>query len=168
MTLAQTWGKLAETGMNALQVDPTTGFLTADDARSFSANKKVEFLAIGRKFAESNLLPNLGKMCDEVGIDYDTFNKHLHEDDNFRREWEAIKKRTYFGLAHELSVKANTKGGIIANLAALKYLERGKFSDDPDSKESIDYRDIKRLAEALSGNKQPVIATDAEIISSAL
>ena len=147
---------------NALQVDPATGFLTADNINTFTAGKKVAFLGIARRFAEQNLLPNLGKMCDEVGIDYDTFNKHLHEDDKFRSEWEKLKKRTYFGLAHELSVKANTKGGIIANLAALKYLERGKFSEEPDVNNSVDFRDIKRLADALNGIKPTVI--DGEVI----
>lgn len=131
--------------MNPLLPNPDTGFLESNNPatlEAFTSDKKIEFLAMGLKYALQRQLPDVGQMCDALKIDYDTFNDHLHKDQKFRHEWESIKKRTYFGLANELSVKANTKGGIIANLAALKYLERGKFSEDLINL-NPDYRDVK-------------------------
>lgn len=147
--------------MNALQVDSATGFLTANNHNSFTAEKKLEFLAAARKYADARQLPDIGKMCDELNVSYEAFTDHLEKDDAFKAEWQKIKKRTYYGLANELSVKANTKGGIIANLAALKYLEKGRFSDD-EPIQNTDFTFLKRLADSLKPDNSK--AVEAEIV----
>lgn len=119
--------------MNPLRPNPVTGYLESDNPNTieaFTSDKKIRFLEMGRQYAEKRQLPDITAICDTIGIRSRTFYEHMQQDERFHEDWEEIRQRVYSGLCNEISIKANSKMGIVANLAVLKYLEKGKFSED--------------------------------------
>lgn len=150
-------------GMRALQPNPETGFLESVNpatTEAFDSAKKVRFLQLARQCADERQLPDIPKLCDAVGTKYNTFMEHLQNDEVFRNAWNDVKARLSFGFANELSIKAKSKNGIIANLAVLKYLESGSWRDDQKVIFNGDNSSIKAI---MSSAKQVL---DAEIVES--
>lgn len=120
--------------VNALQPNPDNGFLEStnpNSAECLTTETKLKIIELGFKYAEKHELPDLYVILKGLRVPRRTFYEHLQKDEKFAEAWKEVKDCAYDGLSHEISLKANTKGGVIANLAALKYLERGRFSDDP-------------------------------------
>ena len=96
--------------MNALQIDPKTGYLDADNWNSFGAEKKVKFLELAqRSVKEEGKWPDMAKLCDMLGIDPRTLDRHLQIDPKFKEEFESIKIRGKWkleSLMYELSSKS--------------------------------------------------------------
>lgn len=118
--------------MEASYPHPETGFLTSRSPAgyTFDNDKKVKFIEVAREYAEARQLPDFYKICKTLGIVYRTYTDHVIKDEKFAAEINDIKRAVYDGMCNEISIKANTKNGVIANLAVLKYLERGKFAED--------------------------------------
>lgn len=119
--------------MNPLQVNPTTGFLESKNPTTlecFDSDKKLKFLELATECARKREFPDLASLCDCVGIKSRTLYQHFEIDSKFKEAWNEIKARLMGGFTNELSIKAKGKGGIIANLAVLKYLESGSWMND--------------------------------------
>jgi len=85
----------ATTPRNLSYKDPTTGFITADQANAFSASKKVEFLRVYR----ANLNKTAG--AESVGITVTTINEHLEFDKVFQRAFNEAKMSVQDRLVHK-------------------------------------------------------------------
>lgn len=83
--------------MNAMQRDPSTGFLQSVGGNSnvaFDAAKKVKFLEIARKFQdEFRTMPTITELCETVGIDRVTFERHINADERFKAGWNEVLLR---------------------------------------------------------------------------
>lgn len=74
--------------MNELTVDAATGYLDAENVNSFNVEKKLKFIENARKFvAETQLWPDLGELCNSVGINRITLQRHLKSDVKFAEAW---------------------------------------------------------------------------------
>lgn len=147
--------------MNALQPNPDTGFLESinpSTPEAFTSVKKVKLLELAKVFADRREFPDVSQLCDAVGIKYWTFHQHLQRDEKFKDAWDEIKGRVFAGLTNELSVKAKSKNGIVANIAMLRYLESGTFNPESRIIHSTDNPSVKALSDRLS------VYVDAEIV----
>lgn len=147
--------------MNPLVKNAETGFLEADNEWSFSSNKKKRFLQITKDYIQTfSEFPLTHKICEEVGINLRTFERHLKLDETFKDEWTEIISVLKSVYTNKLAVKANSANGIVANLAILKYLETGSFVDRMQVINSSDQLSInKRVIDAV------IIDSDPEILS---
>jgi len=72
--------------LNALTVDPKTGFLQSSDSfwSAFSAEKKITFIErVNQIQKETGKWPNFAALCDEIGINPRTLERHLKIDEVF-------------------------------------------------------------------------------------
>lgn len=81
--------------MNALQVDPKTGFLESRNPSgyTFTAEKKVQFLELAAGERAAGRFPNLSNLCDVVGVNMLTVDRHLTQDSAFKSAWDEIVLR---------------------------------------------------------------------------
>ena len=85
--------------MNALTVNPETGFLDADNWNSFTAEKKVKFLQLAEECVKTEgKWPDLGQLCTQMGIDPRTLDRHLKIDEKFKEMYEGITVRGKWSL----------------------------------------------------------------------
>lgn len=97
--------------MNELTVNPTTGFLESksNHGKNFTSEKKIKFLELARSYKEqTGKWPDVGSICDAVGVNLVTFYRHLDMDDVFKNEWEELTLRgeaTLTSSMFELSTK---------------------------------------------------------------
>lgn len=145
--------------MNPLVKNEETGFLEADNEWSFTSERKIKFLGIAKDYVVNfNEFPLIPAICDKVGINLRTFERHLKQDGHFKDEWKEIIYRLKGVYTNSLAQKAASKNGIVATLAILKYLETGTFVDRYQIINSGDQlSDDKRVNEAI------IIDVDAEI-----
>ena len=73
-------------------VNETTGFLDQSTANSFSVfsnDKKLKFLEIADNYRrETKKWPDLGSLCDAVGISIRSFYTHCQRDNAFKSAWD--------------------------------------------------------------------------------
>ena len=147
--------------MNALTPNPTTGFLESVNPATFEAfdsNKKLKAIELGMEYARRRELPDIASICDALGISDRCFQNHLKTDDKFAEAWGEIKSRVFSGLCNELSIKAKSANGIVANIAVLRYLESGTFN--PESR--VVYTSDNTTVKGLIGGINSVI--EAELV----
>lgn len=96
--------------MNPLVVNPTTGFLDADNWNSFTSDKKVKFLELADKYVkEQGKWPDLAMLCDTMDIDVRTLDRHLQIDPKFKEAYNGITVRGKWkleSLMYDLSSKS--------------------------------------------------------------
>jgi hypothetical protein len=82
------------TTMNAMTVDSSTGFLqspTTNHLSSFSAHKKQLMIEYARKYwADQKIMPAKHELCEAVGIDIGTLDRHLKIDSAFCDAWKEM------------------------------------------------------------------------------
>ncbi len=80
--------------MHPLSVNPKTGYLESNVGSSFDSASKVRFLELCREFkAKEDKWPDIGSVCDSIGVTLKTFEKHLQVDEEFRDAWEELTLR---------------------------------------------------------------------------
>lgn len=81
--------------MNALRVDPKTGFLESPSVTgfTFTAEKKTRFLELMMTEKQAGRMPNLSDLCDVVGISMTAVDRHIREDPVFKSAWDEIVLR---------------------------------------------------------------------------
>ncbi len=147
--------------VNPLKLNPATGFLESinpSTAECFTSEKKLKFIELGMQYANRRELPDITAICDAVGIAHRTWLSHLQVDEKLRELWNEVKSKVFSGMCNELSVKAKSKNGIIANIAVLRYLESGTFNPESRVIHTSDNAAIKGVGERISGY------FDAEIV----
>ena len=85
--------------MNELVVNPTTGFLDADNWNSFTSDKKLKFLEIAEECVKTQgKWPDLGQLCTQLDIDPRTLDRHLKNDAKFKEMYDGITVRGKWNL----------------------------------------------------------------------
>ena len=80
--------------MHPLSPNSKTGYLESNVGSSFDSASKVRFFELCREFKEKeNKWPDVGSVCDAVGITVRTFERHLQIDEEFRESWEELTLR---------------------------------------------------------------------------
>src|SRR5258707_4768646 len=81
--------------MNALTLDPKTGFLQSrcHVGETFDGIKKQAFLELALNSVNSESTVNIASMCDQIGIGVRTFNTHLVVDPAFKEAWQEVLDR---------------------------------------------------------------------------
>ena len=151
--------------MNKLQPNPVTGFLESinpNTGECFTSDRKVALLALADEFAKRHEVPDLSELCDKVGIKYATFREHCEIDPKFSAAWQEVKHRLYNGFTQELSVKARSKNGIVANIAILRWLESGTFNPELRIQNSPHNQQLKGLSSRISGYIEGEIVPDSQ------
>lgn len=116
--------------MNPLQKNSVTGFLESDNSWAFNSDRKIKFLTLAKEFIDNfNEFPSVYSICKQVGIAITTFENHLKSDEQFKKQWKEVISILKSVYVNNLATKANSKNGIVATLAILKYLETGTFVD---------------------------------------
>lgn len=91
--------------MNALQVNAETGFLESPSPANatFTSDKKVKFLEMAKEFRLKRKFPDVSAICDEVGIDLRSFERHIHQDEAFKNAWNEIASHIEYQAIAEMS-----------------------------------------------------------------
>lgn len=154
--------------MNSLAVDPATGFLesSSPDHATFDAQKKVKFIELAQACVEKNQAPKLKEICNVVGINVRTFWNHVEQDHAFKSAWDEIRFQVEDILSQSLVNLGQKANGVGACAFWLKNRVPERWSDNPGVHQNFsDFSWVKKLGDALNSlNKQPVIATEAEVV----
>jgi hypothetical protein len=145
--------------MHELVPNAQTGFLESVSPANytFDSARKVKFLELANAAIEQGHYPAIHKICDAVGITHRSFDIHVKQDEKFGEAWDEIKRRINSSFTTDLSKKANSKNGIVATLAILKYNESGSWLDSRKVQFSSESSNMQRILADI-----PVI--EAEIV----
>lgn len=97
--------------MNPLLPNPTTGFLESAShyGTNFNSDRKLKLIETAQAYRkETGKWPDLGKLCDSIGINPLTFDRHIKLDAKFREAWHNIAlggKYQLESLMYDLSGK---------------------------------------------------------------
>jgi len=131
--------------MNALAVDPHTGFLTNENVNGFTADRKLQFLALAQEFKNQNLFPKVSVICDQLNINITTFERHLDLDPVFREAWNEIATHVEYQCIsdmHELRRK-----NPMYMFGLLRYLNPKRWNPDAKLQISVEHNAILPLTE---------------------
>lgn len=84
-----------------LAVNAETGFIESTSAtlRTFSSDKKQQLLdTTALMFKETGKWPDLGSLCDSIGICTRTLERHLKSDPKFADAWREVTLRGKYKL----------------------------------------------------------------------
>ena len=150
--------------MNAITVNPLTGYQESPNCNSsFNSDKKVEFLKLAREIIDNHEYPNVGDICKVLDINVRTFQRHLEIDEKFAEDWRELELK---GEATCLSdMYALRKKNPMYMFGWLRARLPEKYDSSRKVEINGDLSWVKKLNDAISTVNQPIIATDAEIIS---
>ncbi len=146
--------------MNALTIDPATGFLQSPGPRNtgFTADKKLEFLKLAEESKRRKVFPPVSDICDLIGIDIRSFDRHLVIDSNFKSKWDELSTHIEYQCISDLSDLRRKNPMYMFGL--LRYLNPKRWN--PNEKQTIDIN-INAFASAL---KDAPTIKDAELVES--
>lgn len=126
--------------MNSLQVDPTTGFLQNNFTShyGFTVDKKLHFLELATQYRKDGKFPKVSAICDQIGINIRSFERHLELDEKFAAEWKEISTHVEYDCISDMSELRKKNPMYMFGL--LRYLNPKRWN--PDSKLSVQV-DIK-------------------------
>lgn len=139
-------------------VNGTTGFLDSDGCNAFvtfGSDKKLKFLALADNYRrETGKWPELGSICDSVGISITTFYRHCTDDKAFKAAWQERLLRGEAVLTSKLADMKNP----IGPLSVLRRYFPERWN--PDHKITVQH-DINTVHLAAGDATQ---AIDAELV----
>jgi len=155
--------------MNQLQKNPVTGFLESASPAfaTFDSDKKTKFISLAQECIEKSQAPKLSAICKAIGISMASFWGHIQQDDEFKRQWDNIRFQVEDMLENSLVSLGQKANGVGAAAFWLKNKVPERWSDNPGQLQNFtDFNWVKKLGDVLiSVGNQPVIATEADIIS---
>jgi hypothetical protein len=114
-----------------VEVNRETGYLEASGnwaQRGFNSEKKKKFLELAQDYVDKHHnFPPIHDITKAVGINSRTFYEHLSMDSTFKQAWREVQVNLQSHFTQAIGLKANTKQGTLANLAALRFLESGSW-----------------------------------------
>lgn len=125
--------------------DPESGFLSAPNSFStFDTPKKLRFLELAKKYRdESGKWPEIGALCDAVGISIRSFYRHVENDAKFKSEWDEILLRGEAKLTSKLADMSNP----IGPLSVLRRYFPDRWNPMQQNTVTIDVRQSERLSQ---------------------
>jgi hypothetical protein len=139
--------------VNALQVNPVTGFLESPSPSkiSFDSDKKLLFLKTAEDhFREKRQWPDLNDLCQIIGIDPRTLQEHMKKDERFREAWENIKLPAKWGLESKMYEYAQRPGGYMHMVTWLRHEFPDEYNPETKIIHSSDNSNVKSLVNAAS------------------
>lgn len=152
--------------MNQLRVDPASGFMESaskTNIYTFDSDRKNQLLDLAKREAEQGAWPSIPMLCKSIGIAVQTFYNHLNADEGFRNEWAEVKKALEDAIAVDMAKHSKRPSNYMDRVTLLRHLNPGEWGGEARTQINVDIGFIKKLADALDANKQPVIAVEAEI-----
>lgn len=129
----------------ALALNESSGFMDSPNSLStFDTPKKIKFLELASKYrSETGKWPEIGSLCDAVGVSIRSFYRHVERDPQFKSEWDEVLLRGEAKLTSKLADMSNPIG-------PLSVLRR-YFPDrwNPDKKLTVDVN-VTSVASAVS------------------
>lgn len=78
--------------MRALQINPVTGYRESGGDYAFNSVRKQEFLRIAAEVIDKHHeYPNVGDLCNIIGITVRCFQNHLETDEKFGQDWHELE-----------------------------------------------------------------------------
>jgi hypothetical protein len=149
--------------MNALAINPKTGFLEANNRSSFKSEDKTKLIQLAQECVDRKEAPRLKAICDRVGITTVTFWAHIDQDPEFKTMWDEIRFQVEDLLENSLVNLGQKANGVGAAAFWLKNKVPERWSDNPGiNQTNLDISWLKKLVEVF---KPPAISTEAEITS---
>jgi hypothetical protein len=144
--------------LNALQVDPATGFLEHGGPSNygFTADKKVQFLELAKAFRIENKFPNVSLICDQIGVDIRSFERHIAVDEPFKQAWQEISTHVEYQCISDMSELRRKNPMYMFGL--LRYLNPKRWNPNEKPETAIN---INVFSEAI---KELPRYKDAEIV----
>ena len=109
--------------MNALQVNPTTGFLESISISNstFDSKRKEDLLATAEKcFQATGTMPDITTLCAAIGIEPRTFQRHLEFDEKFKEAWDNLLLKAKWQLESKMYEYAKGKSGYMHMITWLR------------------------------------------------
>ena len=110
--------------MNALSIDPASGFLespTDNHLTSFNVHKKQLMLEYaGKYWQDQKIMPAKHELCESVGIDIQTLDRHLKLDNVFNNAWKELLLRGESLLENKMYEYGKTRGGYMHMITWLR------------------------------------------------
>lgn len=108
--------------MNALRVNPKTGFLESpsQNNRAFGSHEKLKVLDLIAKHIADGRWPRVTDICSQIGIAAMTLYRHLDADQEFREQYDEAMLAAEDQLAGNLYEQGKAANGITANIFLLK------------------------------------------------
>lgn len=89
--------------MNELSINPTTGYLDADNINAFGSDKKLRFFELCKDHREkTGKWPDFSSVCDAIGIGARTLDRHLRIDEKFADEFKELTLRGKYKLESQM------------------------------------------------------------------
>jgi len=147
--------------VNALQVNPQTGFLESRSAyhNSFDSDKKVKVIELVNQFAQEGKWPRLSVIAKAADVGAQTIRDHLASDPEFKSAFEEAMVPVEDNLVDNLWAQGKNANGITANIFLLKSRWPDRWGDK-SSTLSVDVGALKELSRRAEG------FIDAEVVDS--
>ena len=148
--------------MNALTVDPATGFLesSSPNFETFDADKKTILLDQALQMAERGEWPDINSLCKVVGIRVQTFYNHKSKDTEFRNRWEEVKRSVANEIAKTMAVHSKRPSNYMDRVTLLRHLYPEEWGGEAQNKTFYDFGWLKSAFEGMKSS-----AIDAEIVA---
>lgn len=136
--------------MNPLQIDPATGFLTSPSPTNygFTAEKKIHFLELATAYRKESKFPKVSLICDQLGIDIRSFERHLELDTNFKEAFDEIAKHIEYECISDMSDLRKKQPLFMFGL--LRYLNPKRWAPDAKLSITVDNRSVSPLFDRAS------------------
>lgn len=128
--------------MNALAVNPQSGFLDAANHNGFTSEKKLAVLELIKSAVAQKCWPSIASLVAQVGISPKTFYNHVDADPEFAEAYENAMAPVEDQLAQNLYEQGQNANGITANIFLLKTRWKKRWGDQ-NTIQIIDFTSLK-------------------------
>ena len=147
--------------MNAMQVDAATGFLqskTNNSLTAFDARKKTLMLEYaGKYWQDQKIMPAKHELCQSVGIDIQTLDRHLKADTVFANAWKELILQGESLLENKMYEYGKTRGGYMHMITWLRRQFPERWNPEYKVTAQVDVSFISALQDKAK-------AIDAEVV----
>lgn len=155
--------------MNPLQIDEATGFLTSpgNAQYGFTAAKKLKFIELSQQYRKDGKFPHIATICEAIGINFSTFERHLEQDGQFREMWSEVASHVEYECISDMHDLRKKQPLFMFGL--LRYLNPKRWSPDNKMNIQVDFKatdGILNKAQAIDADISPVIAPKMEQLPS--
>lgn len=156
---------------NALIVDTATGFLQNNFTSNygFTAEKKVQFLELATAYRKDGKFPKVSAICDLIGINIRSFERHLEVDEPFKIAWEEISTHVEYDCISDMSELRRKNPMYMFGL--LRYLNPKRWNPNDKSSATVNINmfadTVKKIAEYQDASVVPTDHAGSTVVSSA-
>jgi hypothetical protein len=134
--------------MNALQVNPVTGFLESKNPNeiTFDSNRKKRYLEMAREAAERGEWPDQHAMAKMLGITIRTVHWHFVKDEVFKAQWEECIDIIENELLKTMVAQGKRPSGYMDRITWLRAHRPERWNPDYNKPQlTVDIAAVKRV-----------------------